>query len=234
MLQAQIDASTIDFNALFQAPSMFDSRRNWAAAGFTVFDRHDEARIMVARHTCAPGLLFKKYSNVVAVDQCRNYDARVEGADRLRIFIHAHALKHVVVPQKRIVDLPSVHGQCKHVLVVEELDLVNGHEIRNRYRMIDETVLRELCCVLFRFRGLDSIIDNVAFTIEGKLAFIDTEHWRGGRRRPYLRYIRQYLSSDNRRLAKALFRRYEAGHEDVDQNVFGDEEATSSWSSWSS
>ena len=234
MLKAQIDPSTIDFSALFGSPSMFDSRKDWAAAGFTVFDRHDESRILVAEHSCAPGLLFKKYSSATTVDQCRNYEARVDGADKVREIVRSHGLKHVIVPKKWIIDLPAIHGPCAHVLAVEKLDLLEVNEIKNRYRTIDAAVLRELCLVLFRLRGLDSIIDNVAFTSEGKLAFIDTEHWYGGRRRPYLRHIRRYLSSDNRRFAKKLFRQFEHNHRKIDQNVFVDEEDTSSWSILSS
>ena len=224
----------IDFLGLFSAPSMFDSRRDWAAAGFTVFDRHDETRIMVARHEAAPGLLFKKYSRAVSVNQCKNYDARVEGAERLRAFIAEHNLKHVVVPQKWIIDLPSDFGPCAHVLVVEQLNLVHVNAIGKQYRAIDDAHLRELCLVLYHFRGLDSIIDNVAFTTDGKLAFIDTEHWRGGRRRPYLRYIRRHLSDENRLRAKQMFRRLERGAPVIDDSPFSEEEHTSSWSSLSS
>jgi hypothetical protein len=213
---------------------MFESRRDWTAAGFTVFDRHDETRIMVARHATAPGLLFKKYSRAVTVNQCKNYDARVEGADRLRALIAKHDLKHVVVPRKWIIDLPPDHGVCEHVLVAEHLDLVHVNEIGKQYRAIDDNRLRELCFVLFHFRGLDSIIDNVSFTKEGKLAFIDTEHWYGGKRRPYLRYIRRHLSRDNRRRAKQLFRRLERGAPRLDDGGFSEEEDTSSWSSLSS
>ena len=187
---------------------MFASRRDWAAAGFTVFERHDETRVMVARHASVPGRLFKKYSSAVSVDQCRNYDARVEGAGRLRAFIAQHDLKHVVVPNKRVLDLPANHGRCEHVLLVEQLDLVSVSESERQYRTIADARLRELCLVLFHFRGLDSIIDNVPFTTGGKLAFIDTEHWYGGRRRPYLLYIRRFLSSENRRRAKKLFREF--------------------------
>ena len=224
----------VDFSGLFAAPSMFDSRRSWAAQGFTVFDRHDESRVMVAAHTCAPGLLFKKYSNAVKVDQCRNYDARVEGADRLRAFVREHGLAHVVVPQKRIVDLPPSHGPCEHVLVVDKIDVLSVKETERRYRAISDAVLRELCLVLFRFRGLDSIVDNVAFTTTGKIAFIDTEHWSGGRRRPYLRYIRRFLSRENRQLAKKLFRQFERHRPAADHTAFVSEEDTSSWSSLSS
>ena len=201
-----IDPSAIDVGRLFPSPSMFTSRRGWAAAGFTVFDRHDETRIMVARHADLPGLLFKKYSSAVSVDECKNYDARVEGADRLRTFIADRDLKHVVVPNKWILDLPANHGRCEHVLLVEQLDLVSVSEVGHLYRTIADELLRELCLVLFHFRGLDSIIDNVPFTTGGKLAFVDTEHWYGGRRRPYLRYIRRYLSQENRRHAEELFR----------------------------
>jgi hypothetical protein len=224
----------IAFVGLFRSPSMFDSRRDWTAAGFTVFDRHDETRIMVARHATAPGLLFKKYSGAATVNQCKNYDARVEGADRLRALIAKHDLKHVAVPRKWVIDLPLDHGKCEHVLVVEHLDLIGVNQIGKQYRVIDDERLRELCFVLFHFRGLDSIIDNIAFTTEGKLAFIDTEHWYGGKRRPYLRYIRRHLSRENRLRAKQMFRRLERGVREIDASPFSDEEDTSSWSSLSS
>ena len=230
----QARAEPVNFSDLFPAPSMFDSPRSWAAQGFTVLDRHDESRVMVAAHSLAPGLLFKKYSNAVKVDQCRNYDARVEGADRLRAFVREHGLEHVVVPRKHLVDLPRSHGPCEHVLVVDKIDVLRVKETERGYRAISEAVLRELCLVLFRFRGLDSIVDNVALTTAGKIAFIDTEHWSGGRRRPYLRYIRRFLSREHRQLAKKLFRKFEHDRPDVDRNAFVSEEDTSSWSSLSS
>ena len=163
---------------------------------------------MVGRHADVPGFLLKKYSSSVSVNECKNYDARVEGAERVRAFVADRGLRHVVVPNKWILDLPSDHGRCEHVLLVEQLDLVNVNEIGDRYRTIAGEILDELCLVLFHFRGLDSIIDNVPFTTGGKLAFIDTEHWYGGRRRPYLRYLRRHLSSENRRRAKKLFRQF--------------------------
>lgn len=197
---------------------MFDSRRDWADAGFSVLERAHEARIMVARHPDVPGVLFKKYSNAVSVDQRKNYASRVEGSQRLTAFIREHGLEHVVVPDKRAIDLPVVfdtHGEEAQVLVVDQFDLVTPDETRALYGSIDPVVLRELCFVLGTFRGLDSIVDNVTFTTGGKVAFIDTEHWYGGRRRPYLRYIRNHLSVESRKLAKKMFRRLRAGEESL-------------------
>ena len=216
---------------------MFDSRQKWASAGFSVLDRSNDKRIMAAQHPCVPGVLFKKYNSTVDIDQRNNYVARVEGADCLRAFIFDHQLQHIVVPRKQVIDLPVVFssgGQSSQVLAVEKFDLIELKATIKCYRDIDLFILREVCFVLFHFRGLDSIVDNLPFTTEGKVAFIDTERWRGGRRRPYLRHLRRYLTSDRRKIAKKLFRQFQGGRLDIGADDFLDEEDTSSWSLLSS
>jgi hypothetical protein len=219
---------------LFVDPDMFDSADAWSEAGFKIV-RSSENKICVASHKLAEGYLFKKYVNSgkrdSLKDQLDNYETRIEGARKLRDLIDEQHLRHVVVPRKWLRELPSNFGSRKqpaHILVVERLDLLDADASEREYGRIDADALRELCIVLHAFRGLDSTAKNVPFTTDGKIAFIDTEHWDRhsgkSKQRKFLRYIEAHLSSDRRGLAKKLWNSLEGGAGDD----FDDEEDTSS------
>ena len=59
---------------------------------------------------------------------------------------------------------------------------------------MSKNLLRDLCTVLFKFRGLDFTPRNVPFTRDHKIAYIDTEYLKlntrkpGRRRRYYARH----------------------------------------------
>jgi len=176
---------------------------------------------MVGRHQSVEGCLFKKYSNKISKisldDQLANYECRIEGASRLRTFISEHHLRHIAVPQKWLYEIPtpSPHiSRISYILVVEELKLLDKKKTERAYRHIDKSVLRELCLVLFHFRGLDSITKNMPFTKDGRVAFIDTEHWRRHDRlkkegKKILSHIDSHLSDKRRKLAKKLIKELE-------------------------
>jgi hypothetical protein len=207
-----LDPATIDISGLFQDPQMFDSGDGWREAGFQVV-RDVDRRIIVASHTSAPGLLFKRYrtQSRSPQDQLRNFNCRIKGAGMLREHIRARNLSHIVVPQKWICALPPQFGPNSCVLVVERLDLADGETTRRSYDQIHRSVLMELCGVLFAFRGLDFTVANASFTRGGQIAFVDTEHVarntmsRPRRRRKFLRSVGRVLSGDRLALAEQLW-----------------------------
>jgi len=208
------DPTKLDLGALFRDEDMFESRRAWSLAGFHVIERSNNGKIMVARHPSVQGLLFKKYtSDIDEKDQTKNYKRRLEGANRLRAFADDRNLAHVVVPLKWILDLPRVFSrhETAHVLVVEQLDLLSESQTRDAYQRIDPHVLADLCVVLFRFRGMDSIAKNLPFVSDGRIGFIDTEHWDRSTSKPYLHRISEHLSKDRQRLADKIFGQLEDG-----------------------
>lgn len=204
----------IDVRSLFVDPDMFDSLESFSAADFEVADRRRN-KIMVGSHASAPGYLFKKYSNARRQDeQLENYQARIEGARRLRALIDAHHLQRIVVPRKWLYELPSEFGRKQkpsHVLVVDRLKLMDRDDVEPAYADIDPITLRELCVVVYHFNGLDSIAKNVPFTMDGRIAFIDTEKWNRHQGRDHLKYIREYLSSKRWSLARDIFDDFERG-----------------------
>jgi hypothetical protein len=200
--------TTLRFDELFREPSMFDSCRNWQKAGFEVVGEGEESNIMVASHPSAPGYLFKKYSKKVSLkDQRKNYQRRIEGAQKLSAFIAEHQLTRIVAPQKYLHELPSAFSRkdvSSYVLVVERMDLLKSSASKQQFRQLDNEGLRQLCLVLAKFQGLDSGVRNVPFTENGQIAFIDTERW-SSTKKEHLHRIREYLSEEQRAYAETLF-----------------------------
>jgi hypothetical protein len=203
------DPTSLDLNALFVEPGMFDSRAAWRAAGFTILDPAKVTECMVAAHPSAPGHLFKKYTNNVSLkEQGKNYETRIAGAEALAKFIDRKCLQHVVVPRKHLHELPKkfrTHDRSSYVLVVEHLAILGKDESERRYHDVAEPVLRELLRVLARFKGLDSNAKNVQFTRDGRIAFVDLEHWdRQDRDKVRLKSIGSYLSKEKLKLARRI------------------------------
>lgn len=212
------DPARLDLDALFRDENMFDSRRAWDAAGFRVVSRDNDGKIMVARHPQVAGLLFKKYvDDVDQKEQTKNYERRLEGSRRLRAFADSKQLARIVVPHKWILKLPSSFSrkETSQVLVVEQIELLDDRQTKAAYHSLDPGLLVELCTVLHRFRGMDSIAKNLPFTVDGRIALIDTEHWDRSTSKSYLHRVGEYLSSDRKKLAKKIFDQLEDG-DDVD------------------
>lgn len=196
------DPGALDLRKLFHDEDMFDSRDRWRRAGFDVLS---SGEVMVAGHPSAPGYLFKKYANdqLSSKKQRKNFKQRIEGADEVRAFVTDRYLQRIVVPRKWLYER-------RDVLVVERLKILDGEASRQRYHDIDDLTLRDLITVLRRYRGLDSGVRNIPFTVDGKIAFIDTEHWdkeRDLEKRPYLKHVYGYLSEDRKKLARLVLDR---------------------------
>jgi len=182
--------ASIDLEKLFRKSSMFDSIRDWRKAGFEIL-RESEEKIIVTSHRDAEGYLFKKYgsNNSRSYDeQLEKYQNRIAGARILREHLEANRIDRIVVPRKWLCTLPDRfdvrRGKPSYIVVVERYDILDRDRSKRRYREIDEDLLRELCTVLFKFRGLDFTPRNVPFTRDHKIAYIDTEYLKLNTRKP--------------------------------------------------
>ena len=195
---------------LFRDPGMLDSRSTWRAAGFDVMDRSDPGKVMVARHADVRGYLFKKYSLESSKDEHENFPRRIEGARRVRGLIAARQLRGVIAPEKWLLKLPeafSARGRSPHVLIAQELPLLDYDATKRAYGDISKETLYDLCVVLHAFKGLDSIAKNLPFTTDGRIAFIDTEHWLRNQDRKRLKlHIGSHLSSKRLKRAEEILK----------------------------
>jgi hypothetical protein len=198
------DPGSISYRALFVDPRMFDSRAAWSAAGFSIVAPGKVTECMAASHPSAPGYLFKKYANdVPRKKQNENYEARIEGAAKLARFIEKKGLRHIVVPQKSLRELPRTFDKSSRLLVVERLDVLGPDESVLRYRDIADPVLRELLAVIAKFKGLDSNAKNIPFLRDGRIAFVDLENWER-RKKHHLKNIGSYLPEEKLQFARSL------------------------------
>jgi len=199
---------------LFNDPDMFESPEHLRENGFEVIDRLDR-RLMVASHPKLKNYLIKKFLNEVPRKrQLRNYLSRINGAENLRHFIKLNKLQYIVTPKKWLYRLPiqfsnPKNGKYNYILIVEKMDICSSEdefneEIANRYYNIRFDILRELCIVLYRFRGLDSALRNMPFTHQNKIAFIDTECW-DCQRDGFLERVMPFMSKDRQDYALGVF-----------------------------
>lgn len=206
----------VDLVKLFRRWPEFESSKDWQKAGFIVL-RDKEDKILVLSHKSADRYLFKKYSSDdfrSTEEQLEKYQNRVAGAVLLRSHIANNDLRHVVVPQKWLCELPAESGskgKSPHVVIVDRHRILDAEESADRYRRIDTEAARELCTILFAFRGLDFTARNAPFIRGGKISFIDTEYVQLSRKklkvrkRYYWRYVDSMLSK-HARLAEDVWR----------------------------
>lgn len=196
---------------LFNDPGMFKTKKVFKKTEFQVLSKGMH-KIMVAGHPKLKGYLIKKFSDFTSPeDQLANYLKRISGARALAEFIRVNNLKHVVVPQKWLYPLPPQFSDCKtgkstYILVVEDMDICSGNssyhgETAKKYAEIDNKILREICTVVYYFRGLDSAPCNMPFTHQNQVAFIDTECWDEWDRQGFLSRINRYLNVESRAFA---------------------------------
>jgi hypothetical protein len=206
------DPASLDLRGLFRDPDMFDSRSSLTAAGFKVLNKSSNGKIMVSCHPSVRGLLFKKYTAAVShKDQRKNYECRLEGSRRLRAFVVGRGLTRVIVPRKWIVELPREVSRRDTLLVVEQLELLGSEQTVSAYQRIDAGLLKELCTVLFHFRGMDSNANNLPFLTGDRIGLVDTEHWNRGTRKDYLHHVGEHMAAESRKIAKAIFRELREG-----------------------
>lgn len=200
---------------LFADSDMFKSPQHLQNVGFNVLDRVHRG-LMVASHPAIENYLIKKFQDSVSQkSQLANYIRRINGARNLSEFIKLNNLQHIIVPQKWLYQLPKHFSDAKtgkrtYVLIVEEIDLCDGGkdpqgEVAKRYYNIDLEILRELCTVVYFFRGLDSMLHNMPFTYQNKIAFIDTERWNW-KRKGYLKQAMPFMSHDRQKYALNVFK----------------------------
>jgi len=188
---------------LFTDPKMFESYGRFEKAGFSLVE-HSPNKILTGSHKRVRGYLFKKYNNdKPGKKQLRNYMHRVEGARFLRTFIAEHGFSRVVAPKKWLYELPTAFPE-RYLVIAEKVDLVSRDATERAYARIGKEQAGELATILYYFRGLNSTAQNLPYTEDGKIAFIDTERWH--HEKDLLRKVGDRLSTDRRKQAEEVFK----------------------------
>lgn len=164
-----------------QSPQVFEQ------SGFGKVRLREPTNIVIGKHSALRGWLLKVYlDSQPAVCEWCNWLARIHGAAVIKDCVQKHNFgRFFKIPQKWIYPLPlepyPSDGNCNRknfILVVEDMDILDHKQNVKAYlKKPTPEMLNALYIVIKEAGLLDSVyIDNIPFTKEGKIAFIDTEH----------------------------------------------------------
>ncbi len=141
---------------------------------------------LVAEHSSLPGWVIKALPTKGSYKQSTLSDTlnvgRVRCAEHIRQLVQKHHLKHIVVPDKFLYQLPKTRGPINDrntMVLAQKLDLVDEKQNLVLWRNLNVEQEDELLFIIDTLGFMDLTIPNVVFTTDGKMAFIDTEpRWR--------------------------------------------------------
>lgn len=176
-------------DAIFSSSRVILNRENLKKAGFLFSKPRQFTHLIIASHPSIPGYIFKLYLDAQRYHKHKPEEhfwlLRVQGALKVRHEIEVHQFQHLMkVPQKWLYKLPkkpkSPEGfMPKHYILVEEdMYLLDTKENENLWRspFVSPELLEALFTIVSRV-GLSDCMkpDNIPFSIDGRIAFIDTQ-----------------------------------------------------------
>ena len=198
-------------DSLFSSSRVILNLDTLEEAGFVYSKPRKFTNLIVAKHPAIPGYIFKLY-----LDAQRDHKnkpehhfwmLRIQGAVRVRFEIEANNLQEwIKVPQKWIYKLPkkplpSKGYRKKHYILVEEdMQLLSPEDNESLWASSYVTIqhLHAIHLILGNV-GLSDCAkpDNMPFSIDGRIAFIDTQ--THGRSVSY-NHLSSWLSTENQTL----------------------------------
>lgn len=176
-------------DAIFTKSRAIADEKALKKAGFKWYERHSRRHIYVGKHPKLKGVLVKflldsnKEGN--DIDMCMR---RVLGAKAIREAITLHGYKKIFkVPKKWIYVLPDdpsppdTYDRKKVILIVEKMNILDDYNNESCWKSTDyiyKDLLVALHTLISNVGLFDSVHpDNIPFCEDGKIAFIDTEHF---------------------------------------------------------
>lgn len=173
--------------------SLFCKKRHVASfkamvrGGFTCLELRNWDNILVASHPTLKGYLIKTYvDEQYGISELDELLKRIHGAHFTRQAICDFNLGHLFkVPHKWLYPLPSYFSNDPNLqpkqflLIVEDMSLVSDTaNPRKWYNKPNKALLKALFQLLSTIGLKDSVfISNIPYSKDGKIAFIDTEHY---------------------------------------------------------
>lgn len=178
-----------DLDALFSKSRIILNAKTLKKAGFTNYTPREYTRVIVSKHPNFPGYVFKIYLDAQRhksdMPEPVIFLKRIKGALAIAKFIEDHELQdYFKVPKKWIYLLPNHPAPPKEfpgknfILVVEDMDVLDNEENKKAWasHLVTYELLENLHKILKEIGLRDCAkIDNIPFSKDGKVAFIDTQ-----------------------------------------------------------
>lgn len=185
------------------------NEKSFSKAGFTILYNQPRSMILVGRHLLLQNYLIKANLDITCEEKL-NEPAwkwlvyRCIGAEKIRNVINDNNLEYCVVPNKYLYPLPLEPSPPKSkkydrkivVLLVDDMHIVDSKTNLLYWKtIITPEYLNELYTVISQANGRSYRADNIPFTVDRKIAFVDTEYPTA---QPDYNHIKKYLSDDMR------------------------------------
>jgi hypothetical protein len=188
---------------LFSKSRVLESLNAMKDAGFKL-NRNTRNTMVVASHPKLNGYLIKAYLDDENMGEWAWWKNRVEGAQLVQRSIDSHGYQNLLkVPKKWIYPLPSkpsskASNPRHFILLVEDMRIVGYKTNLSMYKKkVTKPMLDALYTVIAENLLIDSVYaDNVPFAKDGRIAFIDIEHFNDITQPLRLYRFAQYLSPE--------------------------------------
>lgn len=187
---------------LFSKSRFINSIKKMKKAGFKVIKRQPSGMV-VARHSEIKGYVIKTFLDGEPIPDWLCFAKRAEGANLIREWIaNNNGGSYLKVPKKWLYIIPEYSRKKEGIyymgflLVAQDMKPLGSRANRQAfYKRPNEQTVQLLHDILLQNRLIDSIyIDNIPYCDDGKIAFLDTEHYQTNRKRVKLELLIRFFS----------------------------------------
>lgn len=177
----------VKLDSIFSKTRATTSIETFKKAGFKHLPLRKWDNVIVAWHSKLKGHLVKAYlDDQIGIPDLETLIQRIHGAEKIRTAINEFGYQKMFkVPRKWLYPLPdqpeSLPGlqRKKFIIVEEDMSLVDSYDNEQLWKnSVNKKTLAALFHLLETLGLKDSVyITNIPFSTDGRVAFIDTEHY---------------------------------------------------------
>lgn len=171
-------------DTIFNKAGILTNRQTMIRKGFSISEARSSTNLYFATHIELKGYIIKVFlDEQKGVQEWQNWIARITGANIIRDAIEKNKFQNYFkAPKKWIYKYRFAAPEGKqYILVVEDMNLVSYEKNVSYWKSLKHIHYDKLKALytLVENEGLyDSIfIDNIPFSKDKKIAFVDTEHY---------------------------------------------------------
>ncbi|MBA3237299.1 MAG: hypothetical protein H0T62_02990 [Parachlamydiaceae bacterium] len=195
---------------IFSKRGVLSSVKALEKAGFEFICHRQGRGLLVVRHPLLKGYLLKIYLDIEKHSEWVRWARRVRGARFMQAVLDKNTKfsKYFKVPKKWIYILPKKkRGKGdfprESVLLIEDMKLVDKQTTRELYKVLWSYDRLEALYVIIKKCGFsDGHIDNLPFSKDHRIAFIDTEYTN--KSSVHFEWLTKWFSASKQRYWEAL------------------------------
>ena len=120
----------------------------------------------------------QKYTKKVGLFTSQRNIGRIKVAENMKSCIQAHNLEEIILPNKYLYHIPGRSKKLddkNYLVIAQAMDLVDDETNRACWRNLTAKQEEEIKTIIKTVGYHDILLENIYFTPEGKIVFIDTE-----------------------------------------------------------